>query len=85
MVQRWASGTGCRGGVESSECYPMLKFVELQVRVWSITHVLLVLSGLGLVRKFSAAKIGGSVAPPGVSRVSGAHPGGFREAPLKQN
>ena len=34
------------------------------------------------MRKFWAAKVGGSVLTSlGVGRVSGAHPGGFREAP----
>ena len=37
-----------------------------------------------LVRKFWAAKVGGRSSSLGVRRVSGAHPGGFREAPRKQ-
>ena len=37
------------------------------------------------MRKFWAAKGGGRSSSLGVRRVSGAHPGGFREAPHKQN
>ena len=38
----------------------------------------------GVLRKFWAAEIGGWSSSLGIRRVSGAHPGGFREAPHKQ-